>query len=74
MGMKPKDGECPKSEPIKGEIGKDKKVYHVPDSKGYKKINPATCFTSVSEAKKAGFRAPRSISEILQEHLKDGKF
>ena len=72
IGTSPKDGECPKSQPIKGEIGKDKKVYHQPDSKNYSKIKPATCFASVTEAKQAGFRAPKTISDILNEHLKSG--
>ena len=74
MGTSPKNAECPKSKPIKGEIGKDKKVYHQPDSKNYSTIKPATCFASVTEAKQAGFRAPKSISDILKDHLKSGGF
>ena len=59
MGMKPQAGECPKSEPIKGKISKRGKIYHVPNSQGYAEVKPTTCFASVTDAAKAGFRAPK---------------
>jgi hypothetical protein len=74
MGTNPNNAECPKSKPIKGEIGKNKKVYHQPDSKNYSRIKPAICFASVTDAKQAGFRAPKTISDILKENLKSGGF
>jgi hypothetical protein len=59
----PINGECPKSEPIKGNIGKRGKVYHVPDSKGYAKVKPEACFTTTAAAEQAGFRAAKARSE-----------
>jgi hypothetical protein len=37
--------------------------FAVPDSKGYAEVKPETCFTTVADAEKAGFRAPHAISE-----------
>jgi hypothetical protein len=57
--MKPQASDCPKSEPIKGKISKRGKIYHVPDSQGSAEVKPTTCFASVADAAKAGFRAPK---------------
>jgi hypothetical protein len=62
-GMKPQNGACPQTNPIKGNIGKRGKVYHVPDSKGYLKIKPEACFATTAEAEQAGFRARKGRSE-----------
>jgi hypothetical protein len=63
VGTKPQQGECPKDEPIKGNIGKHGKIYHVPDSKGYAEVKPEACFATNVDAEKAGFHAPKAIAE-----------
>lgn len=60
VGTQPKDGECPKNQPIKGKIGKHGKIFHLPDSQGYEHVKATTCFSSVAEAETAGFHAPKS--------------
>lgn len=46
---------CPSGYPIKG--NESSMIYHVPGGAYYGRTNPERCFSSASEARKAGFRA-----------------
>ena len=71
---KPAGTQTPKSQPtptvpapqqsqeacvIKGNIGKNGKIYHLPGQKYYDKTNPEAIFCSEAEAQNAGFRRSR---------------
>ena len=58
-GMKPQGNQCAGDEPVKGNVKGEKKIYHIPGSKGYKDTKPETCFKTAADAEKAGFRAPK---------------
>ncbi len=58
-GMKPKGTQCAADEPVKGNVKGDKKIYHIPNSKGYSDTKPEMCFKTAADAEKAGFRAPK---------------
>ncbi len=58
-GMKPKGTQCAADEPVKGNVKGEKKVYHIPSSKGYNDTKPEICFKTAADAEKAGFRAPK---------------
>jgi hypothetical protein len=60
---KPQDGKCSINRPIKGRSSKQAKIYHLPKSPGYSEVKPDECFTTIDEAVKAGYRAPKSSSE-----------
>jgi hypothetical protein len=60
---KPQDGKCFVNRPIKGRNSKQAKIYHLPKSPGYAEVKPDECFTTIEEAIKAGYRAPKSSSE-----------
>jgi len=47
---------CPASHPVKGNIGENGKIYHVPGSRDYARTNPELCFADEAAAKAAGFR------------------
>ena len=62
---KPADSPAPAPQPqqqaqgacvIKGNIGKNGKIYHLPGQKYYDKTNPEAIFCSEEEAQNAGFR------------------
>ena len=62
---KPADSPAPAPQPqqrsqgacvIKGNIGKNGKIYHMPGQKYYNKTNPEAIFCSEAEAQSAGFR------------------
>lgn len=42
--------------PVKGNISKDSKIYHVPGGSFYNRVKPEQCFQTEAEAKAAGFR------------------
>jgi hypothetical protein len=42
--------------PIKGNVSKDSKIYHVPGGSFYNRVKPERCFQTEGEAKAAGFR------------------
>ena len=44
---------------IKGNIGRNGKIYHLPGQKYYNKTNPEAIFCSEAEAQSAGFRRSR---------------
>jgi len=58
-GMKPQGTQCAGDEPVKGNVKGEKKIYHVPGSRGYKDTKPETCFKTAADAEKAGFHAPK---------------
>ena len=58
-GMKPQGNQCAGDEPVKGNVKGEKKIYHIPGSKGYRDTKPETCFKTAADAEKAGFRAPK---------------
>jgi len=58
-GMKPQGTQCAGDEPVKGNVKGEKKIYHVPGSKGYEDTKPETCFKTAADAEKAGFHAPK---------------
>ena len=58
-GMKPQGNQCAGDEPVKGNVKGEKKIYHIPGSKGYGDTKPETCFKTAADAEKAGFRAPK---------------
>jgi len=49
-------GACPASHPVKGNIGENGRIYHVPGSRDYTRTNPELCFADEAAAKAAGFR------------------
>ncbi|TCP18320.1 micrococcal nuclease [Scopulibacillus darangshiensis] len=54
-----KSGNC--SGEIKGNVsGNGAKIYHLPSDRYYKITKAEKCFNTATEAKKAGFRAPRT--------------
>jgi hypothetical protein len=57
VGVAPKGGNCPSSDPIKGNNGKTGKIYHAPKTKDYDQVKPETCFPNTAAAEKAGYRA-----------------
>ena len=58
-GMKPQGTQCVGDKPVKGNVRGEKKIYHIPGSKGYDDTKPETCFKTAAEAEKAGFHAPK---------------
>lgn len=49
---------CPPDYPIKGNIGSNGKIYHVPASRSYNATDPEICFATTQDAVAAGFRSP----------------
>jgi micrococcal nuclease len=47
---------CPASHPVKGNVGQNGKIYHVPGSRDYRRTNPELCFADEAAARAAGFR------------------
>ncbi len=50
---------CPASHPVKGNIGENGKIYHVPGSRDHARTNPELCFADEAAARAAGFRRAR---------------
>jgi hypothetical protein len=50
--------DCPPEYLIKGNIGNNGKLYHVPGSRSYAGTNPERCFATEADAEAAGFHAP----------------
>lgn len=42
--------------PVKGNVSKDSKIYHVPGGSFYNRVKPEQCFQTEAEATAAGFR------------------
>lgn len=42
--------------PVKGNVSKDSKIYHVPGGSFYNRVKPEQCFQTEADAKAAGFR------------------
>jgi hypothetical protein len=60
-GVPPLDkNNCPPDYPVKGNIGNNGKIYHVPGSRSYKVTDPERCFATAADAEAAGFRAPNT--------------
>ncbi|GGJ86939.1 sunset domain-containing protein [Deinococcus aquiradiocola] len=56
----PSGGACPASAPIKGNIGSNGKIYHLPQGDpNYRRTHAEACFTTPAAAQSAGFRAAR---------------
>jgi acyl dehydratase len=45
---------CPASHPVKGNVGQNGKIYHVPGSRDYRRTNPELCFADEAAARAAG--------------------
>ncbi|MCL2396174.1 MAG: HNH endonuclease family protein [Acidimicrobiaceae bacterium] len=48
---------CPPSAPIKGNIGTNGRIFHLPGGQYYERTNPEVCFATPADALAAGFRA-----------------
>lgn len=48
--------QAPTNCPVKGNVSKDSKIYHVPGGSFYNRVKPEQCFQTEAEAKAAGFR------------------
>jgi hypothetical protein len=59
VGVAPKGGNCPSSDPIKGNNAKTGKIYHAPKTKDYDKVKAEACFANTAAAEKAGYRASK---------------
>lgn len=60
LGVKPTGTTCPPNAPIKGNVNKNKKIYHEAKDAGFDKIKPELCFADAATAKKAGFVARKA--------------
>ena len=59
-GVTPSAGQCPASAPIKGNVGSNGKIYHLPQGDpNYGRTHAEQCFTTPEAAQAAGFRAAR---------------
>lgn len=67
MGSRPENGSCSQDRPIKGNIGKRGKIYHLPNSQGYAEVKPEACFATTADAEQAGFRAPKASADKSQK-------
>jgi micrococcal nuclease len=50
---------CPTSHPVKGNVGGNGRVYHLPGTRDYERTDPELCFADAAAAKAAGFRPSR---------------
>jgi hypothetical protein len=55
----PTGGNCPASAPIKGNIGSDGRIYHLPGDRYYTRTKAEACFSTGAAAQAAGFRASK---------------
>ena len=60
QGMKSQESKCAANEPVKGNIGKNGNIYHLPGTPGYDVVKAETCFKDAASAEKAGYRAPKT--------------
>ena len=60
QGAAPAAGQCPASAPIKGNDGKNGKIYHLPQGDpNYGRTHAEQCFSTPEAAQAAGYRAAR---------------
>ena len=58
-GVKPQGTNCPANAPVKGNISRRGKIYHLPSTRNYNQVKPEACFPSATAAQQAGYRAPK---------------
>jgi len=58
-GVKPQGTNCAANAPIKGNISRRGKIYHLPSSRNYNQVKPEVCFPNATAAQQAGYRAPK---------------
>jgi hypothetical protein len=51
---------CPPDYPVKGNIGSNGNIYHMPAWRSYSRTKPERCFATAADAEAAGFRAPKN--------------
>jgi uncharacterized membrane protein len=51
--------DCPEGYPIKGNVTRRSRIYHLPDSPVYANTDPEICFATEDAAVAAGYRPPR---------------
>jgi hypothetical protein len=52
---------CPASNPIKGNVGENGKIYHIKgQSASYNATNPEACYATAADAEADGFRAAKN--------------